>query len=253
MILIYTDTRSDFSKIFNTSDYAVPFVDKTLLELSLDIWAAAAEKLGEELVVYFPDNWNLEGNSYTNFMDIVRKNSGHVIVVAGAAEVPADGIDTDKIVLVKDHPGTLYGNIVFSNGAFPSVKNEGGLELETVDTSNYIDVSSDYMENSEGHNPNGVVAYGRPVILGRVDENSVICGPCFISEDSEVTNSTILPGSVILNSRITNTEVFASVIHDSLVTDTKIRESIISGAVVIKTNLVASTVPHGAKLSGRKI
>jgi hypothetical protein len=253
MILIYTDSRSEFSEIFKSSDYSVPFVDKTILELSLDIWISAAKKMEEELVVYFPESWNLEGNSYDNFIDIIKTSPNTLIIIVAANEVLSDGIEHDKVILAKTNPGVLYENILWSNGNMPTIKTEGGMELQVIDIENYIDISSDYMNGTEGYNPNAVLSYGNPVILGRVDDNSTICGPCYISEDSVITNSTIFPGSVILGSKVTDSEVFASVLHDTTIVDSRVKDSVLSGSVVLNTNLKSSTVPNGARLSGRKV
>lgn len=254
MILIFTEQESELASIFSMPAYKVPVVDTTLLDVSFRYWEAAVEAREEALKVYVPELWGVEGvNTYRDMFSVFLNNKDEVIVITSPEMIPVDGIPDHKIEMVKENPGVLYDNILFSNGIPTKVKKSGGLELETMDRNSYLESSINYLNDAKGHVKEEIVYYGNPVVLGKVDDRSVICGPCYISEDSDISNSTVFPGSIIISSKIVDSEVFASITHNSLVTESKIRESLITGSVITNTTLTSSTLPNGAKLSGRKV
>lgn len=252
MKIIYYNKDSDIEDVFQLHAAKIPILASTLLETSVSLWKSIADNLSEQVSFHFPKNWQefAEGEFYSDLTIDLHFSGPEYIVFTNALELPMYGLSKEDLRIVAGNKNKMLGNIAFADSIhLKSAAERTNYNPVEITLDNYLSVSYDMLKDNEGYGTADNL-FGNPIIVGTV-ENSTVCGPSYISEDSQVVDSLIYPGSIVISSQVFTSEVFNSLVHSSKLAKSKLKDSILTSAVVEQTKLSSSVVPKGAIIRGK--
>ena len=254
MIVIYREQKSTLANTFGTTEYHLPYLDKTIGEVSASLWSHLGAK-----EFWYPASWNVKGQTYTSIDDI-RLPQNQIIVWTGINLLPHE-VDSNYIEQNKEECFSFddsYILITFGASSFvnlvkkPRVSDKGVIHYELVSRENFLSSMLEALPGYEKTDTNGsVVISGHPYINSENIINSKIYGPCYISEDSTVIDSVVYPGSIIISSSLNKVSVEEGYIYASNVQNSKIESTLVVSSVIRDMVLLDSTVPAHSALGSK--
>lgn len=256
-VFLYDD-YSDLNVFFGgISTQEIPFLNSSMLKFT--VMNLLLEE--ERPTIYAPWEKTAVYEHYDGNIVKILESSGkpaETIVLISPASVMAAPFSRDDIVYLQQNPGKLFsrngiiaGHILDSElPTAPTETLENGFSnFVAVGLDNFLHVNQALVgqlrvQSSEYTGRR----FGSPTVLSDKIQNSTICGPCYIDEDSSITNSYIGPGSVVLKSTIDDSTVLSSFVDDSFIDNSTIEDVLVTNSTVSGIALKNSKIPHGGFL-----
>lgn len=252
------------SEYFQEEDYNIPFLGSTLFDFVVDSYRRFAESIDQELSVYVPNGWELEGCiNYSNIPNNLSEEDYELIFFTDLFTLPISDYSIEDYHFLKQYPDKLFShktglkmgyltrNSNIENSQLPESL-IGFHNLLEINHSNFLDLNKNLVNRVKSLSEH-ISDYGESVILCDRNNinNSQICGPCFIGKEVVVYNSIIYPGTILTGrSFVKNSEIFESFICESRIEESFIKNSLVAISEVNGLSLNDSVLPRGGVLLG---
>jgi len=263
MIVVYKQGQAlqDMTALFNVNNPTeLPFVDSTLGNISVSGWRA----FSETTKFFIPKNWSH-----------LDDGTGSFVVYEDISSIPL-GIEdvvvfTDVNILPISLPGTydLEYKRIFKKGELSLGKGFKSMkdflvckDTQEVDTIEYLEYTMRSLSDTILISTGASISFtgGGKIVSGPalIDPDSELIGrgnrvfgPCIIM-NSNLTNTTVYPGSVIINSNIVDSTVDGSYIHNCGISASNLISTLAYASVIDNVNIENSLVPRNSQLNGKK-
>jgi len=269
-VFIY-DNPNELNNLFGEPDYRVPFLSTNLLNFATMGILRNAAQVGEGHTIYIPDWWSDISNIslyslYTNVaqtLEAEQSREYELVFLMSLFSVMVGDFSKEDIAFLKQNPGKLYQNNGVIGGylekeqAMPAPEDFEGFDaFWQLTPSSYLRINQQLVGqlslNTVKADESNTI-YGAPALLSSSVQNSTICAPSYISENSTIVNSYIAPGSIVTGDvTISGSKVFGSFVNDANIINSVLTDSIVSGSVVDGLQLKESIIPQGSLLQNER-
>lgn len=249
------DKHTEINHFFDESDINIPFLGANLFQFNIANYIRWSEVLSQTINIYLPISWqnylpNPDLFHYYDVLDVEKilleraTEQNELIIVNTLQNIILKSLTHQEINFIFETPNKVYTQndlLIFSynkntpiepnKDTFKALDNFYQITLNNFLMVNENMVSAVLSKSSLIQQPT-LKTYGEPIILSEHIFHSTVCGPALVDKDSDVQNSYIGAGSIVIKSTLRDTKVFNSFIYDSSLDKSVLENSIVSKSIV---------------------
>lgn len=243
----------------------MPYLTGSVLSFIITLFESVAAKLEDTLDVFIASDEirPIEGQFYTfstldelHAIPAYKSEEKDITVVTDWFSFPdLDGLNTERLLNLKNNPGIIYPFADVSGGSFGYIDRMDSSEVSTeqqhnviehLDSINLLYITSLYAElfakgtDTQPFGSNNLICsdlYHDKCVMNK----SKVYGPSYVN-DSTIEDSTLVTVSTVIKSLITKSTLMRSVVVNSDIANSKLEGCIVVGSIIENKELAYGSV-----------